>query len=107
MKNKIEKKDHIEVGQQIKIVLGRCRVVSENQGYTTLGEIYTITDRPSKRSRKNGDKGVWVENGDEPMFVWFFEYRPYVEFHPMLRTKSPIRIKEIAMQRTVYKRTKF
>lgn len=106
MKKKIDKKEHIEEGKQIKIVLGRCREVSENQGYTVLGEIYTITDRPSKRSRKNGDKGVWVENGDEPIFVWFFEYRPYTEFHPMLRTKAPIRTIENTIQRTVYKRTR-
>ena len=78
MERIIDKRKHIHVGQQVKIILARNEEISKGHGYTTLGAVYTITDRPTKLTHKNGDKGVWVEIDGAPVFVWFFECKPYI-----------------------------
>ena len=98
MKIKIDKHNHIEPGKQIKIVLARCKAVSEKQGYTELSKVYTITERPNRNAKRNGDSGVWVETKHHPIFVWFFEFVPYfaskatsksTEIIEFTRTKFP------------------
>lgn len=99
---KIEKSTHIWPGLQIKIILARCPQVIEEHGNTEVGMVYSITDRPSRKSRKNGNHGVWISTENGPVFVWFFEWKPYEE-RKLKRTKSPMMVRTV---QTVFKRTK-
>jgi hypothetical protein len=102
---KIDRTKHIETGLQIRIVLASCYdfIYRPYAKYIVPGSIHTIVDRPSRKARRNGDMGVWVEGtDDEKVFVRFFGWLPYVQKKSMQKT-------EFAFTRTKYAftRTKF
>lgn len=104
MKN-INKESHIETGLQIKIILASCfdHTYIPFSKYIVPGSVHTIVDRPSRKSRKNGDMGVWIEGtNDEKVFIRFFGYVPIATSVQMTRTKRPemIRTTQHTMQRT-------
>lgn len=104
----IDKQTHIESGKQIKIIVGSCfdRIYEQYAKNIVGGSIHTITERPDRKARKNGDMGVWVQGTDEEkVFVRFFGCVPYF---PII-TKQMVRTKNIRFRRTkppVFKRTK-
>lgn len=103
---KANKQDHIEPGKQIKIILAmffdrQYKAFSHTEKITP-GSIHVIIDRPSQKSRKNGDMGVWIEGTSEvPIFVRNFGWIPYFPRIEMTRTKPPEmrRIKHVEFQR--------
>lgn len=102
MPQKINKVEHIEPGLQIKIVLARCdRLHKEYDSWHLIpGSIHTITDRPSKKSSRNGNFGIWVDGPEKKVFVRFFEYIPYIAPIKMVRNISQmVRRKGIEMTR--------
>lgn len=101
---KIDKHWHIQVGKQIKIVLARCeRVHTWNSHNLIPGTIHTIVDRPSRKSKRNGDRGVWVNGTEGKVYCLFYEWLPYIPKVKMVRMKEPqvmIRTKKSVMIRT-------
>lgn len=102
----IDKHTHTHPGKQIKIILARCKEVSIRHGYTELNVPYEIIDRPNRRSKRNGDGGVWVNIDGNSTFIWFFEFIPFIP--PIV--KKMVRLNPPIMKRTpreqVFKRTK-
>jgi len=87
----IDKKTHIYPGLQVKMVMQRCDAVHEDHDSWELehGTIWSITNPPSRRVRKNGEGGVWVQGAERPLFVWFFEWIPFFPIEMiMIRTKK-------------------
>jgi len=94
---KVEKVNHILPGLQIRITLGSPS--RENTEFTSWDHtntnniipqtIHTIVSPPSKRSRKNGVYGVWVQGVNGKVFLWFHEWQPYIPPKPMVRKKFP------------------
>ena len=91
MQAKFNKHTHIEPGLCIKVILcpfGLSK--SENNLWNLIpGSIHTITDRPNRRSRRNGDMGVWVDGIVEPSFIRFHTWIPYV-VPKMVRKAKPV-----------------
>lgn len=96
MKVPREKKEaHSIVGKHIKLILSITpadyKLRWEETAYA--GDIHTIIDRPTRKSRKNGDAGVWIEGRLGPVFAWFFTWEPYTApvrtVFKMSRTKQP------------------
>lgn len=93
----IDKYDHIQPGKQIKIVLARCeRVHTAHSRNLIPGSIHTIVDRPSRKSLKNGVRGVWIEGINGLVYALFYEWVPYIPMIRMTRTKGL----QIQMSRT-------
>ncbi|MFA5934950.1 MAG: hypothetical protein WC827_03645 [Candidatus Paceibacterota bacterium] len=87
----INKQTHIEPGKQIKIVLASAydQKYKEVAKLIIPGSVHIITERPSRKARRNGDMGVWVEGTDgEKVFVRMFGWIPYFAPKPMQRTKQ-------------------
>jgi len=94
----IDKHTWIEPGLQIKITLGAPS--RENNEFNSFdhnntnnivpNSIHTITDRPTRKSRKNGYYGVWVEGIAGKIFLWYHEWIPFIEPVTMQRTKQTI-----------------
>lgn len=108
-----KKAAHSISGNQIKLILSvtptEHKLRWEEAAYA--GEIYTIVDRPSRRSHKNGWNGAWIEGRLGPVYAWFFQWNPYFPPKQMQRTKHTefartklskeiIRTKNNSMQRT-------
>ena len=100
----INKENHTETGLLIKVVLASAydHLYKPYAKNIIPGSIHEIVDRPSRRSRKNGDMGVWVYGTDEEkVFVRMFGWQPYFAPKPMQRTKQTfIRNKFPSVQRT-------
>jgi len=100
--NGVDKRNWYETGLQIIITLGnQSREDSESNSWDHTntnnlipGSIHTIVDRPSRKSRRNGTFGVWVEGVHGKVFTWFHEWWPYTPLVTMTR-KAPV------LQRTV------
>lgn len=88
----VNKETHIQTGKFIKVVLASA-YDHQYKPYAKQiipGSIHEIVDRPSRRSRKNGDMGVWVDGtDDEKVFIRFFGYSPYFPKVEMTRTAMP------------------
>ena len=98
---KIDKHDHIKPGLQIKITLGSpTREDTEftswdhtNTNNIIPNSIHTIVDPPSKKSRKNGVYGVWVNGINGKVFLWYHEWIPYIIPVKIIRTKLPVMVR--------------
>lgn len=87
----VNKETHTEPGKQIKVVLASA-YDHQYREYAKLiipGSIHEIVERPSRKARRNGDMGVWVEGTDEEkVFVRMFGWQPYFAPKAMQRTKQ-------------------
>jgi len=97
----IDKRDWKEVGSQIIITLGgptkdnnECNSWDHNNTNNIIpNTIHTIVDRPTRKSRRNGEFGVWVNGINGKVFVWFHEWYPYVPPAVMMRTKYAVLVR--------------
>lgn len=100
---KVEKRTHIWPGSFIKIILSPYGLRADESNMWNLypGSVHEIVDRPTRKSRRNGDMGVWVDGVREPAFVRFFCWNPFIKKAPMKRKAIPMTRNEPVMKRTV------
>lgn len=91
---KIPKHLHHRPGKQIRMILCPCEYRVGNDRSIVPGKVFTIICTPaSRKDRRNGNNGVWIQGQEKPIFVWFFEYEPYIPPIEIQRTKKSFILK--------------